>query len=200
MVSGWPLIVTVERQPFDIAWKQSEFGHPANSTESVVDFCIDVYLSVAIGIQEAPPIPYARQFSSVYKYKVTAKHDQVEVWEDLDGPDHLTHVYADYARPFKKHTRYLKKGESAIISIYGSAESFISGDLSSSGESIRRVKISSEPLSILGPPHPFKFANLEDVTITCVPRERDDLGALPEIPWEEDSPAFEIHEHMKKEH
>lgn len=34
---------------------------------------------------------------------------------------------------------------------------------------------------------------------TCVPRERDDLGALPEIPWEEDSPVFEIHEHLKKE-
>jgi len=68
-------------------------------------------LNVALGIQNAAPIPYAREFSDIYEYKVTAKSDEVEVWEDFaDEEAHLKHTPAEGTRPFRKTKRVMKKG------------------------------------------------------------------------------------------
>ena len=70
---------------------------------------------MALSIQDASPIPHAREFSDLYEYKVAAREDQIEVWEDLaDKEEHLAQIYANSARPFRVHKRFMKKGESVI--------------------------------------------------------------------------------------
>ena len=88
-VSGLPRALTED--PLEIVWKQSGFGHPGNNwNDEVVGFCLSTCLNIALGVQNAAPIPYARRFSMVYHYRVTAKRDGVAVWEDLAGrEEHL---------------------------------------------------------------------------------------------------------------
>src|SRR6266481_1777333 len=198
MVSGYPLILTGKRQPPDVDWKQNGFGHPGNWNDDVAGFCISTYLSVALGIQNAPPIPHAREFSRLYECKVTAIEDQVEVWKDFVDPEQqMTQVYSNNARPFRTHVRFLKKGESVIVSVH--AKPLVSHDLSLSGKPIKRVRISPDQkrrfLETFSPGSELaEFVNLACVNITCVPQEwteEQSLG-LPEIPWEEESLAFDF--------
>jgi hypothetical protein len=116
LVSGLPRWTTGEREPLEVRWVQSEFGHPGNWHEDVVDFCLRTCIHVALNLQGAPPIPYARKFSDFYRYRVTAKDDQVEVWEDLtDDAECMANVGADWSRPFRVHKRFLKKGDSVEV-------------------------------------------------------------------------------------
>jgi hypothetical protein len=185
-------------EPSEPLWKQSEFGHPGNWREDVVDFCIAACVNVALCIQNASPIPHAREFSDLYEYKVTSRKDQVAVWEDLaDEDEHLTEIYSNNARPFRVHKRFLCKGESVIVPTQ--AQPFVSDDLSPSGDSIKRVRISYDVMSGFGaifggPPKRADFVNLADVEITCVPKKwtQEQSLTLPEIPWEEDSLAFRL--------
>jgi hypothetical protein len=172
-------------------WKQSGFGHPGNWRAEVAEFCLAAYLNVALSVQNAPPVPYAREFSHVYSYKVTARKDQVEVWEDLvaeTGRIKMRRVAPDENpaadRPFRKHKRSLSEGESLEVSAY--TRPLISDDLSSSGEPIKRVRITYDLMYSLFPDdyEVADFVNLDDVRITCVPRLRH--PDLSEIPWEED--------------
>jgi hypothetical protein len=196
MVSGFPLSLTGYRDPPDVNWKQNEFGHPGNWNDDVVGFCISTYLSVALGIQNASPIPYAREFSVLYEYRVTATEDQVEVWKDfVDPEEQVAQVYSNDARPFRTPERFLKKGESVIVSVH--AEPLVSDDTSLTGNAIKRVRISYDEMSGIGglfsPGSELaEFVNLACVNITCVPQkwtEEQSLG-LPEIPWEEEPVAF----------
>jgi hypothetical protein len=181
-----------------VLWKQSEFGHPGNWRDEVADFCINTCLSVALSIQNAPPVPYPREFPDVYEYKVSANKDKVEVWEDLtDEEEHMTQVYSNDARPFRTHKRFLMKGESVIVSPY--ARPFISDDLSVSGDSIKRVRISNEPMSGIAGLYDAgderaEFVNLADVNITCVPNAlyQDQFPDMQEFPWAEDPLAFRL--------
>jgi hypothetical protein len=195
-VSPWPPSGHSEIE--GVLWKQSEFGHPANWRDEVADFCINTCLTVALSVQNAPPVPHPREFSDVYEYKVSANKDQVEVWEDLvDEEEHMTQVYSNDARPFRTHKRFLKNGESVIVSPY--ARPFISDDISESGDSIKRVRISYDPVSgIAGlygaADERAEFVNLADVTISCVPNalSKELLPDLPETPWTEDPLAFRL--------
>ncbi len=198
MVSGWPTEALDRLEPDEALWKQSEFGHPGNWREDVADFCINTYLNVALSIQNASPIPYAREFSDVYEYRVTAKDDQVEVWEDVvDEQEHLSQIYSNNARPFRTHKRFLKKGESVIVPV--STRPFVSEDLSLSGDAIKRVRISRDNMdAFYGTLSPSsgraEFVNLAEVNITCVANElyKDWSPPLPEIPWEEDPLASRL--------
>jgi hypothetical protein len=198
MISGFPLVLTEKREPLEVLWKQSGFGHPGNWREDVIDFCIGTYLNVALSIQNAPPIPYAREFSDLYEYKVTAKADQLEVWEDLtDEDEHMAQIFSNNARPFRTPKRFLKKGESVIVPVH--IQPLISDDLSLSGESIKRVRIAYDDMSGIGGlfsrgSERAEFVNLADVDITCVPQKwtLEQSLALPEIPWEEEPLAFRL--------
>jgi hypothetical protein len=97
------------------------------------------YLSVALGIQNAPWMPHAVEFSSLYAYKITAKEEKVEVWEDFVG-DHLEKGGFGSSRPFRSTQRYMRKGESIMIS--AATPQFISEDFSLDGKPIKRVRIS----------------------------------------------------------
>ena len=197
MVSAFPSGPDWQLDIEGLLWKQSEFGHPGNWHEDVADFCINTYLNVALSIQNASPIPYAREFWNVYEYKVTAKEDGVEVWEDLvDEEEHLAHIYSNDARPFRTHKRSLKNGESVIVP--ARIRPLVSNDLSLSGEEIKRVRISPDnmgPLDkLFGNSERAEFVNLAEVNITCVPSElyKDWSPPLPEISWEDDPLAFRL--------
>jgi hypothetical protein len=188
-------------EPSDPLWKQSEFGHPGNWREDVVEFCKSAYLNVALSIQNASPIPYAREFSDLYEYKVTAKEDQVEVWEDLASEDeHLSEIYSNNARPFREHKRFMKKGESVIVPVH--AQPLVSDDRSLSGDSIRRVQISYDDMSGIGGlgglyglgSKRAEFVNEAYVDITCVPQKwtKEQSLKLTEVPWHEDPLAFRL--------
>jgi hypothetical protein len=79
------------------------------------------------------------------------------------------------------------------------AQPFVSDDLSTSGESIKRVRISYEPMSGISKlfgatSERAEFVNLAQVQITCVPSEltKDWSPSVPEVPWEEDPLAFRL--------
>jgi len=193
MVSGYPSGEDWQFQIEGVLWKQSGFGHPGNWRDDVADFCISTCSSVALSIQNAAPVPYAHEFSDVYKYKVTAREDQVEVWEDVvDEGEHWAEVSSDKARPSRTHKRFLKKGESVIVSPY--AQPLVSDDQAASGESIKRVRVSYDPMYGLPRFERAEFVSLSGVDITCVPSELYTrwFPALPEIPWEEDPLAFRL--------
>ena len=193
MVSGYPSGEDWQFQIEGVLWKQSGFGHPGNWRDDVADFCISTCSSVALSIQNAAPVPYAHEFSDVYKYKVTAKEDQVEVWEDLVAEgEHWAEVSSDKARPSRTRKRFLKKGESVIVSPY--AHPLVSDDQATSGESIKRVRVSYDPMYGLPRFERAEFVSLSGVDITCVPSELYTrwFPALPEIPWEEDPLAFRL--------
>jgi hypothetical protein len=178
-----------------VLWKQSGFGHPGNWRDEVAGFCISTCLTVALSVQNAAPVPYAHEFSDVYKYKVTAAKDEVEVWEDLASEkEHAAEVFSSKGRPSRTHKRFLKMGESVIVSPY--AHPLVSEDQVASGESIKRVRVSYDPMSGLLPGHfqRAEFVSLADVDITCVPSELYTrwFPALPEIPWVEDPLAFRL--------
>ena len=79
MVSAFPTGSDWQLDIEGVLWKQSTFGHPGNWREEVADFCISACLSVALSIQNARPVPFPREFSTVYQYKVVAAEDKVEV-------------------------------------------------------------------------------------------------------------------------
>jgi len=177
-------------EPFKILWTQSKLGHPGIWRADVVDFCIDTCLEVGVSIQAAPECPFAVEFQYAYDYRVTAKEDKVEVWEDLvEG--HLDDFYVGGPRPFKKHKRYLKKGESIRVS--AATQPLVSDDLTQEGAEIKRVRLSTDMTSILFPPARAEFVNLAQVQIMCVPHNyegvREEFLNLAEIPWQEDPPG-----------
>jgi len=192
IISGLPLILTETRVPLEVYWKQTEFGHPGNWNDDVVGFCLSTCLNVALSIQNVSPIPYARKFSALYEYKVTAREDRVEVWEDLTDPEEPTATtFSNKARPLRTPKRFLKKGESVIVPVHD--QPLVSSDLSLSGDLMNRVRISYDNMSSryglgFGGSERAEFVNLADVNITCVPQEwtKEQSLALSEIPWEED--------------
>jgi len=190
-VSGLPLWATSAREPLEVGWVQSQFGHPVNWNGEVVDFCLRTCIHAALSLQGAPPIPYAREFSHFYDYRVTAKNDQVEVWEDLiDESECTANVGADWSRPCRVHNRFLKKNESVVVRLHG--ERFVSDDLSLSGEPMKRVRISYDEMGgmggLLGRAERAEYVNLADVDIMCIPTAlgHDQFPNLPVVPWEED--------------
>jgi hypothetical protein len=183
----------VKFAPSDALWKQSEFGHPGNWREEVADFCIGAYLRVALSIQNAPWLPHAIEFSTLYDYKVTAKEERVEVWEDLLG-EAMEHTDLGDTRLFRSHKRYMQKGESITVS--GSIPQFVTDDLSLDGESIKRVRVSKAEgfyavLTLRD--ERAEFVDLKQVDITCVPSHQyarfleERYPNLKEIPWEEEA-------------
>jgi len=179
--------------PSEPLWKQTTYGHPGNWREDVIDFCIMACLNVALSIQNASPVPYAFEFAELYKYKVTARIDRVEVWDDLvEENEHTIQGGSNSTRPSRTHNRFLNKGESVIVS--GHTRPFVSEDVSLSGKSIKRVRLTYDLMSVLfaGAHTRAEFVNLEDVQISCVPTNlyRNYFPDLPEIPWEGDEPLL----------
>lgn len=171
--------------PYEVRWAQSKFGHPGNWREDAVAFCLDQCRLVALSIQTTSGPPHALDFHTLYQYRVTAKEDDVEVWEDLiEG--HFEEIGSQTSR---KHKRYLRKGESIDVSAH--ARPFVSDDFSLSGELVKRVMVSMDTASVLfGTSARAEFVELEKVKIVCVAGPLRNLipqtEGLREVDWEPD--------------
>lgn len=174
--------------PFRITWKQSEFGHPGNWREDVAQFCVEAFLNIAPRIQDAKWIPQAIELSYFYKYKVTAKEETVEIWEevhqimDLHGESVTT----------KREIGQLHKGEPRtfnathqpiVLTWYDEVEA----------RSYKVVKLQDNFVYSALFPGPSQFVLFDKVTITCVPTGLmgEHFPDLVEIPWEPDDESAE---------
>jgi len=142
----------------EVHWKQEQFGHPANWRRDAAEFCLRVFVSVALRIQDAQWIPGAVEFDFVYEHKVTALVDNVEIVQErskgLLGPKEKVVV------------RMLKKGES------------IRGRVKKEGDPITAALLGKEYKPVLrfmshhyGEPSIFGEIEADKVHITCVPRD-----------------------------
>lgn len=179
-----PKVWRLGDDPFDVQWTQEKFGHPGNWRKKNVDFCLEVALDLTFRIQNAPSVPFALELNFVYDYEITVTSAKAEIWEDLiEGQ--LEEVYDDGFRPCREHKRYASQGESFTMS--GHMESFVSGDKSTGGDWIRRVRISRAPFDVLlMPKRRAEFINLADVRIMCVPNViAKGLGSFPAMEWQD---------------
>jgi hypothetical protein len=181
-ISDFPSEDSGESELLNVAWKQSGFGHPGNWREEVIDFCLGAFLVVALGIQNASPVPLAFPFDWLYQYRITAEYDETEVWEDL--------VTGHFSAKSKTTKRYMNKGESITVSV--NTQELISDDFSDSGELVKRVRISEHSFGLFfGETERAEFVDFTRVRITCVPsaltRETERFSNLVEIPFQEDS-------------
>lgn len=99
--------------PLGITWRQSEFGHPGNWREDAARFCLETFLQIAPRIQEAKWIPSAIELRYLYNYKVTAREDNIEIWEEIQLPGD-----DDEMEKTKHKVGQLRKGESRTFSAY----------------------------------------------------------------------------------
>lgn len=170
---------------FGIAWKQSQFGHPGNWHEDSVQFCLQAFLNVAPRIQEAKRIPLAIEFFRLYKYKVTANEDDVEIFlkgRTLDGSSTrlitVGHLKKDEPRVFMSDMRPL------VFHWWDESQQ----------EFLKVVRLYDDS-DILDSKQ--EFVLFDKVTITCIPRDTDLMRAigspdLVEIPFTPDVTTLSV--------
>ena len=163
---------------FNIIWKQSRFGHPCNWRKDTAQFCLRAFLQIALRIQDAKWIPSAIELYQLYKYKVTAKEDNVEIW--VEGREYGSDLVTKIA------VGRLQKGESKtfppirqplVTDWYDEIEK----------QSLKIVNLQEDSyIPISGPQQ--QFVLFDKVTITCVRNDfmREQFPDLIEIPWRSD--------------
>jgi len=185
-----PSLSSVGDDTTEVVWKQAEYGHPGNWRQDAVQFCVNACMRTLLCIQQAPPTPPSIPFSALYQFQVTAREDNVEVWEDL-VVGQLVHIYGPNAdvRPLRSPKRYLKKGDSIIVPPH--VQHFITDDASPTGESIKRVRVSCDVFSSLYPGQGrAEFVSRSEVEITCVPSAlgRKMFPSLASMAWIDEPP------------
>lgn len=182
-----PEVTKFLSNPVLISWRQNRFGHPGNWSDVVVDFCVSTCLRVALNMQGAPAIPKAVEFQYRYGYRITAREDRVELWEDLVEGIRMF----GRSQPFRTHVRYMSRGESIAVPFM---DELVSYDWLPTGEQIRRVRVSDPSFvslgAIGGERQKAQFVDFAQVDVTCIPHQGELLGQrlpeLPEVPWEPD--------------
>jgi hypothetical protein len=172
-------------------WKQGQFGHPGNWRKDAAEFCLSAFLDVALKIQDARWIPGAVRFDTLYKFRITALRDGVEVWTYREKPQRGGSGLAGLSKlleapPSKEPYRVLNKGDS----LWGRVEAV----RSDSPQDRLRAALGGGPLPIAV----IKITTFKDpriayvaadaVKVTCVPREswKEYIPDLPEIEWTPD--------------
>lgn len=173
-------------------WKQSNFGHPGNWREPTVEFCLRIFVDVAIKIQGARWVPGAFSRKDLYDQQIEALNDDVEVWTEVKKNAH-GEVLSGFEvwLPGKTHRevlRTLKRGETLRAFVNIAAES--SGDTAKDsflGGGVKTGKILmafSEELK----PSLYGKAMAADVKVTCVPKDdeftKQYFPGLPILEWE----------------
>ena len=162
-----------------IQWKQERFGHPGNWREDSAVFCMNAFLDLALKIQNAEWIPGPIDFLTVYKHKIEAIKDTVEIWSE--------NWYSGYfttSSPEKKVIRVLRKGESirGIVSREAKPSLGLLGAAwlgQTKDKKPEKISIISKEFSDT----PVGYVALDDVKIICVPRESDFVKEyLPNLP------------------
>jgi hypothetical protein len=154
-----------------IRWDQKKYGHPGNWTQSNAEFCLRTFVEVVLQIQHARWIPGAIEFSILYRYKLTALIDGVEIKQQFDkGLINHGEVVV----------RTLRAGDS--VTCEGLAtESVLAAGLR--GTTVRRVTIQRGEDGLWG------TVELDKVKITCIPHDyptiKEYFPDLKEIDYEE---------------
>jgi hypothetical protein len=160
---------------FSLRWTQGSFGHPGNWREDSASFCMTAFLDLALKIQNADWIPGPISFLAVYEYKIEAIKDSVEIWSE-DWSE-VWKPEASLLSPGKKVVKVLKKGESIRGMVYRERKTSLGllGFSQTNDKEPEKISIFSEELK--------GEVNLQDVKITCVPRESDFVKEyLPNLP------------------
>jgi len=69
-----------ENGELEAKWDERHTGHPGNWTERKIRFCLDVFLDVALKVQDAAWHPSPVEFEFIFDDVITAKADGVELW------------------------------------------------------------------------------------------------------------------------
>ena len=169
---------------FNIIWKQSRFGHPGNWRDDAAQFCLRAFLQIALRIQDAIWIPSAIELSNFYKYKVTAKEDNVEIWEEV----HNIPGILGKTEVTKRIIGHLQKGEAKWFSV--TRQPLVNDNWYDEVEeqSFKIVNFQDDSVGGILFPGPLQFVLFDKVTITCTPKGfmREKIPDLVEIPWRPD--------------
>lgn len=166
---------------FRVTWKQSGFGHPGNWREDAARFCLEAFLQIAPRIQDARWIPGAIELYQLYRYKVTAKEDNVDIWAESRTYD------SDLVT--KHVVGRLRKGEYKIFSsVRQPLVSDWFDEVKSESFRVVRLRDNSDFLGLF--PGSEHFVLFDKVVITCIPTDfmREQFPDLVEIPWRPDEP------------
>jgi hypothetical protein len=183
-----PQVSRLGEGPFSITWKQSEFGHPGNWNENAARFCLESFLQIAPRIQDAKWIPGAVELWYFYDYRVTAKEDNVEIWEEVQSKRILLHE----PLTTKRKIGQLQKGESRTFSAIHQPL-VVDWHDQVENEFFRIVKLHDDSSYSALFPGPMKFVFLDKVSIDCVPKNwrLEEFPDLQEIPWKSDDESIE---------
>jgi len=168
-----PQVSKKSEEDLSIRWNQESFGHPGNWREDSASFCMTAFLDLSLKIQNAGWIPGPISFLAVYEYKIEAIKDNVEIWSE----DWRTEV--SLLSPERKVIKVLKKGEWIQGHIHRETKS----SLGTLGFGLRQTNDKEpEKISVISEGF-FGHVALQDVRITCVPRESDFVKEyLPGLP------------------
>ncbi|HVB34390.1 MAG TPA: hypothetical protein VNJ52_08490 [Patescibacteria group bacterium] len=187
-----PKVFRLGSAPFDVTWAQSKFGHPGNWREEVAGFCLQAFLQIGPRIQEARWIPLPVELWDLYDYRVTAKEEDVRIWEEC----HSVTLGFQFAQT-KREAGKLAKGESVVVS--AARQPLVTDwqdQTTGSVDKVVMLPVSGSGLiaSILAP---RRFVVFDKVAITCVPRDLASIREffpgldLAEMPWAEDDTTTE---------
>jgi hypothetical protein len=161
-----------------IVWKQDLYGHPGNWTYNNASFCLDVFVDVALRIQDADRIPGPFAFHLVYDYKITAVADGVAV---IGKPEPRSLIEAGRIRG--EVIKRLKRGESFRCIAIEQPTIGVGYRLSS----LLEVKEALDVHIVIDENNVRCEVRKSDVRITCVPREHrlitDNFPHLTEIEY-----------------
>lgn len=165
-------------------WEQGKFGHPANWTQVVAEFCLRTFLRVVLHIQDAEWIPGAISFDGVYEHKLTALEDDVEIINKREVGDYLTGK--------KVIIRTLNKGEYLLGNVEKKDTFYLYLMPNFPQEKIPKPTLIYNNVSRIKDPRRDAVisgeAERDKVKVTCVPRDDDwvkkHFPNLPEIDFE----------------
>lgn len=170
-----PQVTRESDRVLSIRWIQKSFGHPGNWRKDSASFCTTAFLDLALKIQNADWIPGPIDFLAIYEYKIEALKDNVEIWSE-DYSEVAQEGFISIS-PSRRVVRVLKKGESIQGMIYRERKKTLGllGFSQVANKDPEKVSIISEDIK--------GEVNLQDVKITCVPRESDFVKEyLPDLP------------------
>ncbi len=175
-----PQVSKASDENVSIKWVQERFGHPGNWREDTALFCMNAFLDLALKIQNAGWIPGPIEFLAVYEHKIEAIKDGVEMWSEKWEDGFLP------SSPKREVIKVLNRGESirGMVSRHKETPLNLLGSRNILGQA--NIK-EPEKISILskefGKEFLIVYVALQDVRITCVPRESDFVKEyLPDLP------------------
>lgn len=158
-----------------VKWEQGKYGHPGNWTKAAVEFSLKTFVDVALRIQDADQIPGAIEFDLLYKYKITALVDGVNIFREEPGAGMIG----------------IQNPERITIRTLNNGESILCDELSHKVKPPMNYFSGEEGTSV------FSIVNLDQriwgevetnkVLVTCVPREGNFITkyfpGLPELDY-----------------